>query len=285
MQYKFGKPDVAITHDKCQDGFGSLMAIWELWGDDVIYHPGKHGEEPPYELCKDKNVIIADFSYPKAQLAELAIVAKSVTVLDHHVSAQKDLEGFERDNVEIVFDMERSGAVITWDYLHEKTPQLIKHIGDRDIWKFELENTKEISVALFSYPYDTKVWHDIIYKKPISELVEEGTTLNRKHMKDVNELIEAAQFELVIDGHTVPALNCPYFHASEAGNIMSKDAPFAACFMISKGKVKFGLRSQDDGEDVSVIAKKFGGGGHRNASGFSVDFVDNWVDNLKSTEK
>ena len=263
--------DVAITHHNCQDGFGSLMAIWEKFGDSVDYLAGIHGQKPPYDKCKGKNVIISDFCYPKAELAELAIVAKSITILDHHQSAEKDLEGFERDNVEIVFDMERSGSEITWDYLHGKVPMLIKHIADRDLWKFKLPKTKEISAAVFSYPYDTKVWHDLIYKTPIKTLLSEGEVLARKHTKDVNEFIEDAKGSLVIDGHTVPSLNCPYFHASEAGNIMSKNEKFAACYYITPNGVKFGLRSQaDGGMDVSEIAKKFGGGGHKNASGFSV---------------
>ena len=34
----------------------------------------------------------------------------------------------------------------------------------------------------------------------------------------------------------------------------------------------FSLRSTDDGLDVSEIAKQYGGGGHRNASGFTVGY-------------
>ena len=107
-----------------------------------------------------------------------------------------------------------------------------------------------------------------------------------KHMKDVEELIEAAQFTMNIRGHEVPALNCPYFHASEAGNIMCQDKPFSACFMVTKdNKVKFGLRSTDKGVDVSEIATSFGGGGHRNASGFSVPLEDGWMEKLSGDNK
>jgi nanoRNase/pAp phosphatase (c-di-AMP/oligoRNAs hydrolase) len=37
--------------------------------------------------------------------------------------------------------------------------------------------------------------------------------------------------------------------------------------------VSFSLRSSDDGEDVAEVAKQYGGGGHRNASGFTVSFA------------
>ncbi|WP_224794071.1 DHHA1 domain-containing protein [Pseudomonas fluorescens] len=34
----------------------------------------------------------------------------------------------------------------------------------------------------------------------------------------------------------------------------------------------FSLRSTDEGMDVSEVASQYGGGGHRNASGFRVPF-------------
>ena len=54
---------------------------------------------------------------------------------------------------------------------------------------------------------------------------------------------------------------------------MAKGKPFAACYWDTpKGRV-FSLRSSDDGADVSEVAKQYGGGGHRNASGFTVSFA------------
>jgi oligoribonuclease NrnB/cAMP/cGMP phosphodiesterase (DHH superfamily) len=45
--------------------------------------------------------------------------------------------------------------------------------------------------------------------------------------------------------------------------------PFSASYFIKEGKKIYSLRSRGD-FDVSVIAKAFGGGGHKNAAGFSV---------------
>ena len=36
----------------------------------------------------------------------------------------------------------------------------------------------------------------------------------------------------------------------------------------------FSLRSGESGVDVSSVAKKFGGGGHKNAAGFSVSSLE-----------
>ncbi|MGY8872170.1 MAG: DHHA1 domain-containing protein, partial [Pseudomonadales bacterium] len=70
--------------------------------------------------------------------------------------------------------------------------------------------------------------------------------------------------------HWVPALNCPYSWASEAGHILGIDQPFSATYTIHDGFIKFSLRSAKDGLDVSKIAEMFGGGGHEHAAGFSI---------------
>jgi nanoRNase/pAp phosphatase (c-di-AMP/oligoRNAs hydrolase) len=51
---------------------------------------------------------------------------------------------------------------------------------------------------------------------------------------------------------------------------MWTDAAFAAAIVRSEDSISYSLRSRDDREDVSAMAKKFGGGGHRNAAGFRV---------------
>ena len=62
--------------------------------------------------------------------------------------------------------------------------------------------------------------------------------------------------------------NLPYTLCSEAGNILSKGEPFGATFYYDGEGVNWSLRSDDNGVDVSDIAKKFGGGGHKHAAGF-----------------
>jgi oligoribonuclease NrnB/cAMP/cGMP phosphodiesterase (DHH superfamily) len=71
-----------------------------------------------------------------------------------------------------------------------------------------------------------------------------------------------------IGGHNVRVANLPYTLTSDAGNLMAQGEPFAACYWDTPNGRVFSLRSTDDGMDVSLIAKSYGGGGHRNASGF-----------------
>lgn len=69
-------------------------------------------------------------------------------------------------------------------------------------------------------------------------------------------------------GHRILAVNATVLFSDIAGKL-AEDRPFGACyFEKANGRRQWALRSRDGGIDVSVIAKAYGGGGHKNASGF-----------------
>lgn len=148
-------------------------------------------------------------------------------------------------------------------------PKLIEHIQDRDLWRFALPGTREIQASVFSYPYDFDVW-DMLMGTDVQALRVGGEAIERKHHKDIAELLKVTQRRMVIAGYDVPIANLPYTLVSDAAHAMLPGEAFAGCYWdVPDGRV-FGLRSTDAGVDVSGIAKQFGGGGHRNASGFKV---------------
>lgn len=78
-----------------------------------------------------------------------------------------------------------------------------------------------------------------------------------------------AKVRMVIGGVEVWAANLPYTLTSDAGHLMCEGGePFAACYWDTPEGRVFSLRSRDDGADVAAIAARYGGGGHKHASGF-----------------
>lgn len=294
---------MCIYHGNCADGFGAAWVVRKALGANVEFVPGVYGQEPPEVTGKD--VVLVDFSYKYDVLAELAWRAKSIIVLDHHKSAAEDLGRFEpfhagieedtrRDDgtallgwktahdmansqngpsIACCFDMNRSGAMLAWDHYFpgQEPPQLLRHIEDRDLWLFKLEGTREIQANLFSYPYDFEVW-DQLMAADVLTLVSDGAAIERKHHKDVAELVGVTKRRLLIGGFDVPVASLPYTLTSDAGHLMAQGEPFAACYWDTPTGRVFSLRSTDEGMDVSEIANQYGGGGHRNASGFRVPF-------------
>lgn len=278
---------LCIFHANCSDGFGAAWAVRHALGDDnVEFYEGHYNAETLPDV-KGRRVIMVDFSYPAAVLRVMAQHAHGILVLDHHKSAKEDLAEFyqlptdwdsERlipnaPAVAVLFDMERSGAGIAWDFFHpgQSRPEVINRIEDRDLWRFKYSDTRFVQAAIFSYPYDFDVWDKLILQpEMLSILYTEGQAIDRKHLKDVAELISVTRQHWTILGHDVPVACLPYTMASDAGNIMAVGQPFAATYYDTADARVFSLRSAPDGLDVSKLAASFGGGGHEHAAGFKV---------------
>jgi len=283
---------LCIYHGNCADGFSAAWAVWKKHGNNFDYYPGVYQQEPPE--VSGREVYLVDFSYKRPVLEEMARAAKCITVLDHHKSAQEDLASYI-DNAKMRmtldelqgicgleaslpirarFDMDKSGAVLAWEYFHPGThvPKLLLHVQDRDLWRFELPMTREIQASVFSYEYTFENWDMLANSFDSfghSNLAKEGAAIERKHFKDIKEFSKNAYRE-VIGGYDVPVVNCPYQWSSDMAGMLSENEPFAACWWKTPGGKTYSLRSREGGIDVSEIAKKYGGGGHKHAAGFSV---------------
>lgn len=285
---------ICIYHGNCADGFGAAWVVRKALGDAVEFHPGVYQTPPPDVTGRD--VILVDFSYKRPVLDRMAQTARSILILDHHKSAAEDLASFcvleskpgalsfldfpwilrdlrelQRPPVMALFDMENSGAMLAWRFFFpgEEPPQLLRHIEDRDLWRFSLEGTREIQACLFSYPYEFAVWDDLMSSDP-SRLIADGQAIERKHHKDIAELVDVTMRHMDIGGHRVPVANLPYTMSSDAGHLLCEGNPFAACYWDTPDGRVFSLRSNEQGVDVSEVAKTFGGGGHQHAAGFKV---------------
>ncbi len=272
------RPVTIIYHANCPDGFGAAVAAWLFFKQQPGYkkkhlhfHKGKHDSAPPD--CTDHSVYILDFSYKRKDMQKLCQRAHKVTLIDHHISAYKELKDLQKTipNLSLHFDMQQSGAVLSWKYFHTgPVPKLLKHIQDNDLWQFKLNNTCTIISALMSHPLKRKQWASWLKdKQALKNLHAEGLILERHKKKQIRKYKQAA-FMGNIAGYTVPIVNAPSSIGSELLNQLSAGFPFAAAYEDKPGHRSWQLRSGGDkAVDVSEIAALFGGGGHQRASGFS----------------
>lgn len=267
------KDILCIYHGNCADGFGAAWVIRRKFGEEnVDFHAGVYQSPPPD--CSGRNVWMVDFSYKRPIILEIAKVAHNVVIIDHHKTAQEDLIDLPQ-NVSVNFDMNHSGAMLAWQHCFgfEEPPDLLLHIEDRDLWRFNLPFTREIVSDIFSYPFTFSAFDELI-AKPIEMVIHEGTALERKHQKEVETIVKYSKRTISIAGHTVPLANVAPMFQSDVGHALAKITEAKFCLMYqdtNDGRV-FSLRSTDDGPDVSAIAKQYGGGGHAHASGFKVPY-------------
>ncbi len=151
---------------------------------------------------------------------------------------------------------------------------MVDYTEDRDLWLWKLDWSREINAFIRSWPLDFGKWDDFDQVSPGTEKwdtwVDAGSAILRREQQIVDDHSQHAR-EIEMDGHKILCVNATVLFSDIAGEL-AKDRPFGACYFDrSDGKRQWSLRSRDGGVDVSEIAKRHGGGGHRNASGFEED--------------
>lgn len=283
------KKTICIYHANCADGFTAAWAVWRALGDAVEFIPASYGEEPP--IVTGRDVIMVDFSYKRPMIDRMAKVARSILILDHHKTAADDLAGLagprrwkdhlheatyaENGYVAAIFDMDRSGAQIAWDFFHDDPrPRLVDYVGDRDLWRFELLNSRAINAAIAARDQTWSEWEYLAAQMAglgLDDVAADGHLLLRVAAKNVATMIAASTRHMKIGGSLVQVANVPPYMASDTANELAKatGAPFAATYYDGPKGRGFSLRSRGpDGADVAEIAASYGGGGHRNSAGF-----------------
>jgi oligoribonuclease NrnB/cAMP/cGMP phosphodiesterase (DHH superfamily) len=258
--------NLVIYHANCTDGFGAAYSAWKLLGDRAEYHAAKYGESPPD--VKGKNVVVLDFSYDNATTKLLMKEAKGFLVIDHHKSAMVELHDVSCTH----FDMNHSGAMLSWRFFHpgKEAPRLIKFIEDRDLWKWEIPYSKEFSAAFDMVKFDFEEFDKYLDDSAVDDAQERGAYI-LAYSKTVISKIAKHATPRKLEGKDVLVVNSPHW-MSEIGNTLGPRCDFAVIWYWDHDtrQVKVSLRAHHDDADVSEVAKRYGGGGHRKAAGFTL---------------
>lgn len=263
-----GPNTVVIYHADCTDGFCAAWIIRRAFpGEDMGFVAAHYGDTPPD--VTGKNVIIVDFSYPREVLLKMKGQATRLLVYDHHKTAQKDLEGLDF----CVFDMNKSGAGLAHYHVvgvSHPSSWIIDAVEDNDLWKFQRPYTKEIVAALRSIPQTFEEWSRF-ETRGREVAIEQGKVILAFQKEQVYRALRT-KIHRFIGVVEVPTVNSCLFQ-SEIGHELLKihpNAPFSAVWYDNgENAYVFSLRSEDSRMDVSLVAKCFGGGGHRNSAGFT----------------
>lgn len=285
--------DIIVYHNSCPDGFTAAY-IAKLRYPEAKLFPRDHGLEPPYEELAGKDVLVVDFSWrTREQNDRIAAAAKSFRILDHHKTAQEVLAGAPY----AVFDLNRSGAGLAWDYLFgedsviklpifvndiptgeflesesEPRPWYVDYVEDRDLWRFRLPESEAVNAYIMTFPYEIVAW-DQMAKTSLATAIQIGQSVQleiNKYIREVLKQTQAGNLNVLGKSYTVGVVNVPYLHTSDIGNALAHRYDIGlGWFERADSVIQFSARSLGD-IDVSAIAKTFGGGGHKNAAGWQL---------------
>ena len=241
----------------------SAYLFYKLFPEAEFY-PGMYGESPPSEVS-GRDLVFVDFSYPKETLLKLKNSSNSIVVLEHHKTAQEQLQGLDFAE----FNMNRCGTTMARWYLQLPDHWFMDYIEDRDLWKLELPQTELFNATISSFPTNGPADWEPLGNKSFGDILRDGEPIQRYRRRQI-DLHKKASHKMLLDGEEVPVANCTNKDIlSEVAGELSQDHKYAACYYISDGKhILWSIRSRKDSVDVSKVARKFKGGGHRSAAAF-----------------
>lgn len=284
--------DVVIYHNPCQDGITSAWIIYNYYKnkfqDKQLEFIGANYYNYNFtkilEDTKNKNIIIVDFSFNEDETIKLKNNCKNLLILDHHKTHFETLKKYDF----AYFDMNKSGAGITWEYFYGniEPPMFVQMIQDRDIWTKQIKNSFNFCDGLFHYMSITTDKFNLLtdlYNNPtlLDKYIEFGTSLNLKKQKEIETIVKfikkTYKYKLDEIEYTVILYNTTSGIVSELGNTICDhfkhfNNVVAIMWRFDHETDMYNCSGRSIGDvDVSKLAVHFGGGGHKNAAGFTLD--------------
>lgn len=274
---------IVFYHENCLDGFASSYVAYKKFKDKAEYMALSHtanGED----ILKSKKIKITDlankevyfidFCLGENEIKKVEKLAKKLIVIDHHIGKKELVEKLEGS----IFRNGVSGAYLAYEYFFPKNiiPKLIKYISIGDTWtwgqeKFEKEILAFIHTKQFDFKEFLKLEKFLEDKNTFNQAKNIGEILQRSYQGMVESQIENAKL-INFEGHRIYAVNSVSIFKSELGHILAEKSKskFSIVYTFEEEKLKISLRGNDK-INLAELAKKYGGGGHFNAAGFSVN--------------
>ena len=285
---------IGIYHSRDNDGYACGAIIKRKYPDAKLIG-FDYGQEFDFSLVNNEPVIMADVSLEMPDMLKLAEKSNwQFTWIDHHISKMNDYKKFVGDGEDFcktVLDNNISACEGTWKYLfpNEPMPKGILLLGEYDTWRKKDLKRWENEILPFQFGIrmicnSTETFPTYLFKnneEDIIEIIKSGKTI-LKYQEQVNETACRAAFEYEFEGLRCICLNGGGFNSDVFKSVYDESKHDAMMPFKYDGKDNqwiFSLYGTKD-IDLSLIAKKWGGGGHKSACGFQVSKLSDVFKNL-----
>lgn len=267
---------VLCLHHNDSDGRACGAIVRYALGSRVQLFEIDYGDPVPWELIQAADqVIIADFSLSNLEMQRIASDHK-LTWIDHHISAIQSM-GELANSLAGIRDNSEAGCVLCWQYFFpdQPLPTAIILIGDRDIWRQAEPDSPAFNEGLiheYTQPDNDELWLPLLKNEPIAlqKLINKGKILLEARLGAIRRQVNRFGYQVGFEGHRTLAIN----RAGDGDlghHMLSLGYEIAYCYVdgYQNERLMTFVTLYANQVDVSVIARKFGGGGHRGAAGFS----------------
>jgi uncharacterized protein len=268
---------IVYYHEDMDGACAAAIALRDIECAEVYPVNYDERETAKLENIKGKHVVVVDFTFKNME--KVAEHAASLVWIDHHKTAFEHHPEIWQDNkIRGMRALDLSAAMLAWKYycLDRAVPDCVKLVDDYDMWRFKHVFTREFNEAGWVWLKNPLDWH---WKMLLDNNLEALKFLNEAGMimlKTKRDRVESA-FKHGLDkmywGKKARVVNVTN-DISEVGDYIVKEMGYDIAVIWRKigTNVVVSLRSKPD-IDVAKIAAVHGGGGHKNAAGFSIEPV------------
>jgi oligoribonuclease NrnB/cAMP/cGMP phosphodiesterase (DHH superfamily) len=228
-------------------------------------------------------VYIVDFSFKPEVMAEVLARTGKVFWIDHHISAKQYDYGRELAGLRDFSEPNRkSGARLAWDFFSdddEDVPFAVELVSDYDTWTMRhaektvafMEGLKLIDHGPENDIWDVLLGDDYCSEQTLSRQIERGRVAIEYRNRLCGELRQSFGYECEFEGLTnCYALNAYRFGSLAFGDEMQK-RDCCIAYIDDGLQTTVSLYTEKMDIDLSELARKHGGGGHRKAAGFVLE--------------
>lgn len=255
-----------------------------------------YGQNFPFDTLDIKNDIVymVDFSLqPFSEMVKLVslIGLNKLIFIDHHKSVIEDANKtmLTNDNITMSFnqvcpgkrEIGKGACELTWEYLYpyEKMPFAVSLLGRYDVWDLSNPTTLDFQYGMRlnnTWPDNQELWKQFLRSDDnnettmlIVDTIKSGETILKYQKQENEKYSKSCAFEVKFEGYNAICIN----------KLLTNSQLFESVYDVTKHDImiSFGLRANGmwtmsfyttkEGVDVSEIARKYGGGGHKRASG------------------
>jgi len=234
-----------------------------------------YGQKIPWELISEHDkIFLVDFSFEYNDMVKL-INNYNIIWIDHHKSA---IESMSCHQVFGNQEVGRGACELTWEYIfpEKKIPLAVKFLSQYDVWNHSDERTLPFQYGmriLDTYPNNQELWQSLfrVYNNGLTyDIIDQGETV-LLYIEKENKILSKQSFKLEFEGYKCIAVN-------KSGNSKMFDFvkdidkyDIKLTFMYKYNSWTIIMYTSQDNVDVSKIALKYGGGGHKQAAGFQIN--------------
>ena len=221
-----------------------------------------------------EEIFVLDFWFPPEIMKRL----NNTGVLhwfDHHETSLKwaTKEKFLASGSQIL-EIGRAGCELTWGALFPKVklPEAVFLLGRYDVWDHEDPRVLPFQWGMRNYDDTSPTnigFREQIFTEPVDELVKIGQILLNFQAKQDAIYARGMAYDTKFEGYRAVVMNKAFANSKAFDAVYDHNKhDIMVMFGVKPDGYKYTLFSNKPEIDVSKIAEKYNGGGHKGAAGF-----------------